>query len=420
MGGQSDFIDSTKVSGGGSSWISTASGLSPDSWWRYGESVGPTASDEQGAADGTYVASPTLAQTGLITGDSDTSVSFNGTTQYVNHGSTTPVDSVWVGGGSLVIWCNPSSAPADATLFAKTNNTSNGWIWRLTDPSGGFYRLRFFQFFASTNGGWNSTNRDVPTTGTTMIGITYTLGAANDPIMYVNGSSVAVTESDAPSGSERDDPSFDLQVGANNGPALFFAGRLDEALFWKGTTLTAQNMLDLFNDGSTVGIAQGSTRWLFQQAGESSLKFVVSIAVTLNSTANLTYDVELTKDRNTRDRWQKISVARATTTATVTLVDHGLAVGDNVQVFNTGDSNLDGSFDVATVTDDDTFTYTVEDTGATSAEGQLISFRVIKHPTLQGLTTAQAGVQRSPVSGIRLKVTNFTVGRADITTLQQG
>ena len=36
-----------------------------------------------GANNGTYVASPTLGVAGLLTGDPDTAVTFNGTTQYV-------------------------------------------------------------------------------------------------------------------------------------------------------------------------------------------------------------------------------------------------------------------------------------------------------------------------------------------------
>lgn len=165
--------------------------------------------------------------------------------------------------------------------------------------------------------------------------------------------------------------------------------------------------------------AAGASQWLFTDP-RRFLSFQTGLVVTLDSTANLTYDVELTLDANSQERHQIISIARVTTTATVTLVDHGLAVGDNVTVFNTGESNLDGSHDVATVVDDDSFTYTVADTGAASAEGKLISFRVIKHPTLQGDTTAEAGVQDSPVTAIRLNITAYTAGSATLTVLQQG
>lgn len=58
----------------------------PVSYWRLGESLGTLAVDEIGIIDGTYVNTPTLGQTGLILSEADTSVAFNGTTQYISTG----------------------------------------------------------------------------------------------------------------------------------------------------------------------------------------------------------------------------------------------------------------------------------------------------------------------------------------------
>jgi hypothetical protein len=65
--------------------------------------------------------------------------------------------------------------------------------------------------------------------------------------------------------------------------------------------------------------------------------------------------------------WYTASIARATTTATVTLLDHGFRTGDEVHV-----TDASAPFDTAapkTVTrvDKDTFTYTVTNSGAASA-----------------------------------------------------
>lgn len=57
-----------------SSTVLATSGLV--SYWRLGESVGPSAADSFGANTGTYVNTPTLAQTGALAGDSDTAVLF--------------------------------------------------------------------------------------------------------------------------------------------------------------------------------------------------------------------------------------------------------------------------------------------------------------------------------------------------------
>lgn len=171
--------------------------------------------------------------------------------------------------------------------------------------------------------------------------------------------------------------------------------------------------------------AAGATQWLFVDNRRFGTDFNVGLQTTLASGSTLTYDVELTKDRNTKERWKKVSIARVTTTATVTLTDHGLKTGDNVVIFDTNytnhnpESNLEGSFDITVLTAN-TFTYTVADTGQTSAIGRLISFNVVDHASIAGETTAQTGVQTEPVSAIRLNVTAYTDGAVTLTALQQG
>lgn len=172
--------------------------------------------------------------------------------------------------------------------------------------------------------------------------------------------------------------------------------------------------------------AAGVSPWLLMDNRRHGTEFNTSLAVTLSQAANLTYDVELTYDRNDINRVNKVSIARAATVAIVTLADHGLRVGDSVVIFDTNytthapESNFEGTFQVVTTTTDDTFTITVADVGGTAAIGRLMSFRVFRHPTLQADTAGEAGVQNEPVSAIRLNVTAYTAGDATLTVLQQG
>ncbi len=55
----------------------------PIAYWRLGESSGAVAVDEVGSYDGDYYNSPVLGNAGAIVGDSDSSVLFNGTDQYI-------------------------------------------------------------------------------------------------------------------------------------------------------------------------------------------------------------------------------------------------------------------------------------------------------------------------------------------------
>lgn len=171
--------------------------------------------------------------------------------------------------------------------------------------------------------------------------------------------------------------------------------------------------------------AAGVSSWLLMD-NRAHGDFTVSLAVTLSQAANLTYDVELTYDRNDINRHEKVSIARALTVATVTLADHGLKVGDSVVIFDTNytshspEPNFEGTFQVVTTPTDDTFTITVANTGTTAAIGRLLPFRVFKHLTLEADTTEQQGTQNDSVSAIRLNVTGYTAGDATLTVLQQG
>ena len=172
--------------------------------------------------------------------------------------------------------------------------------------------------------------------------------------------------------------------------------------------------------------AAGQSPWLFMDSRRYNGRFNASLATTLSQAANLTYDVELTYDQNSKERDQQVSISRASTVATVTLADHGLRANDSVILFDSNftshnpNSNFEGVFQVVTTPNDNTFTITVADTGDTSGIARLRSFRVFKHPTLQGDTIGEGGIQNEPVTAVRLNVTSYTTGSITLTVLQQG
>lgn len=101
------------------------------------------------------------------------------------------------------------------------------------------------------------------------------------------------------------------------------------------------------------------------------------------------------------------SISRTTTTATVTMANHGLAVGDSIVVENTVDlGGGDGTYAVASVTNVDVFTYTVANSGATSApNARFIKIRVMPHSTVAAQTTSKDGNYAYPVQFIRCRCT---------------
>lgn len=147
--------------------------------------------------------------------------------------------------------------------------------------------------------------------------------------------------------------------------------------------------------------------------------WVVGIGVVPSSNGNLTYSVEHTFDDITAKK--RAYLQRTTTTATVTLTNHGLSVSDSVMVDGTGDSNVDGYFPVASVTNQNVFTYTV--TTGTTIPNMAVNValgRVFPHATLAAQTTRQNGNYIAPPFAVRLDVTSFTAGYVDMNVILAG
>lgn len=81
-------------SGTGGNYADTVNALSPVAYYRLGESSGTTAIDETGNYHGTYVGSPTLGATGLLIGDPDTAVGFDGTDDKMYIASNAVLDNI--------------------------------------------------------------------------------------------------------------------------------------------------------------------------------------------------------------------------------------------------------------------------------------------------------------------------------------
>jgi hypothetical protein len=90
-------------------------------YWRLGEPSGTIARDMVGLNDGTYVANPTKGVTGALVGDSDTAVTFNGTTQCVTIPDANALDLGDI--FSLEAWVTPGTAGVDRQIVSKGSNS---------------------------------------------------------------------------------------------------------------------------------------------------------------------------------------------------------------------------------------------------------------------------------------------------------
>lgn len=155
----------------------------------------------------------------------------------------------------------------------------------------------------------------------------------------------------------------------------------------------------------------------------------VTVNVLVPSTITaITYNVEYTNDDLLGvTTVTPTSITRSTTTATVVSPSHGLNVGDSIRVFRTGfpdnqATSLDGLFSVASVTDLNTFTYTVANSGvsAGSAVSYYIPMRVTVLSSFSAKTASLDGNISFPCRAARLNVTAYTGTGAATLMLTQG
>lgn len=148
--------------------------------------------------------------------------------------------------------------------------------------------------------------------------------------------------------------------------------------------------------------------------------FGVGFGVKLSDGATLTYSVQHTFD-DIYERYGVFSLTRSGTTATCTLVNHGLSVGDWVYPTACG-APFDGEYAVASVVDADTFTFTVAASGLTTKNpgGWIQTARVFSHTDIAGETASADGNYQFPPRACRLLVSAYTDGFADLTVISAG
>jgi hypothetical protein len=108
---------------------------------------------------------------------------------------------------------DPAAVGTILAIFDGTGTDSDEYN-AVFIPNGSPKKLRFLAHFSTTDGVWTTTNNVLTVGAEHKIEITYN-GAAttNDPIIYVDGVAVAITETTTPVGTYRSGTTTDLYVG---------------------------------------------------------------------------------------------------------------------------------------------------------------------------------------------------------------
>lgn len=197
----------------------------------------------------------------LVTGKFGKAIEYDGTDDYINCGSGASLDDISVITVEALIYLDSFGEANGGRIAQKANVNEDGWQF-LVQGGTGANRLYFGRDW---NGGtfahwW--TAADTLTTGTWYhVAVVYNKGATtNDPLLYINGVSMAVTENVSPVGTCDSDASNDLWIGArsNSGADREFDGKICEVRVSDGQRATAwlkATYHGLFDTLATVTVA---------------------------------------------------------------------------------------------------------------------------------------------------------------------
>jgi hypothetical protein len=214
---------------------------SPVAYYRLGESSGTTASDETGNYDATYANSPTLGETGAISGDSNTSVLLaSASSQYAEIDSNLSITAYPF---TIEAWVK-TTATAEGVVGSFVVNTANNQMFALRVSASGIA----YTFARNTSG--------VLAESTTAVNdgnwhhIVAVFAASNDRIIYVDG---AAEDTHAANVTLPAINRFSIGRLGDTSPGAYFTGTVDEVAVYD-TALSASTILAHYNAGTAGGI----------------------------------------------------------------------------------------------------------------------------------------------------------------------
>jgi len=185
---------------------------------------------------------------------------FDGNSGSVQVTDDTTIQDIFDGGGSISAWIYPRS-DGEATggrVFDKTD-----WLFFVGGESNGFVHITFLHTFSGDDGRWITTTRELALNTWNHVILTYDADAVgNDPTLYVNGSSVTLTETTAPTGTRDTDVGQDLYIGNNSGDSRTFDGTIDKIDMDATGEWTQAQVTELYEQGfGKLGIFKSGEDW---------------------------------------------------------------------------------------------------------------------------------------------------------------
>jgi len=195
---------------------------------------------------GTGLAQVGVPQLGLRS--SSSRIYFDQSDDKVTVGNNAAINGLFGSGGSIAFWLNCFSDGGGT--YGRIIETT-GYMCIVQSESSGNIQLRFDATFGgSSNGTWVGPAASLVLGTWNHVVITYNGSSdTNEPLIYINGSSVTVTESSDPDGSINADTG-DKVFGNRAAGDRAFHGIISEIAYYKGTILDADAVTVMYNSGA--------------------------------------------------------------------------------------------------------------------------------------------------------------------------
>ncbi|MEK7096321.1 MAG: LamG domain-containing protein, partial [Patescibacteria group bacterium] len=183
-------------------------------------------------------------------------LNFDGVNDYVDAGSNSSLDNITVKTMTAWIYLNGFGESNFGRILDKSNLQSSpngGFLWHVCNDSvtcTNTRNLAFTQVFSTASGRWTTPDSSIKLNTWQHVAVVYNKSSsANDPIMYIDGASVAVTESVTPSGTVDTDSARSLTIGNTLDTTRSFDGLIDDVRIYN-RVLSAVEVSALYNSGA--------------------------------------------------------------------------------------------------------------------------------------------------------------------------
>ena len=162
----------------------------------------------------------------LVDGGFGKAIDFDGSDDYINCGSDSSLDDITA--KTIDIQFNPTGWGGNNSgrLLSKSNASAYGWEIFLNST---YEYIKFVQSTTGDYGNWASPEESIDLSTDYVLSVLYDRSSGgNDPTMWIDGSSVTVTEVVSPVGNIQSDASSNLFIGYRNDDTRHFSGPISE------------------------------------------------------------------------------------------------------------------------------------------------------------------------------------------------